>query len=107
MNWLRNLFGGALDSSQEGVKSIRDKFRHFLSLLEENNRVLKVISDMEEKAQGDFLFDINYIRESLVKSRKSIHRLINDMIESWIRERVVAPGLQVRGERMAAGDRDR
>ncbi|MCP4685255.1 MAG: hypothetical protein GY867_07380 [bacterium] len=80
MNWFRNLFGGALDSSQRGVKSIRDKFSHFLSLLEENNRILKVISDMEEKAQGDFLFDINYIRDSLVKSRKSINKLIADMI---------------------------
>jgi len=80
MNWLRNLFGGALDGSGGGVKTIRDKFGHFLSLLEENNRVLKIISDMEEKAQGDFLFDINYIRDSLVKSRKSINKLIADMI---------------------------
>lgn len=80
MSWFRNLFGGSLDSAQGGVKSIRDKFRHFLSLLEENNRVLKVISDMEEKAQGDFLFDINYIRFSLVESRRGIHRLIDDMV---------------------------
>lgn len=80
MSWFRNLFGGSLDSSHEGVQSIRDKFRHFLSLLEENNRVLKVISDMEEKSQGDFLFDINYIRSSLVEVRQGVHRLIADMI---------------------------
>lgn len=80
MSWFRNLFGGSLDSSQSGVNTIRDKFKHFLSLLEENNRVLKVISDMEEKSQGDFLFDINYIRSSLVEARQGVHKLIADMI---------------------------
>ncbi len=80
MNWLRNLFGGASENAPGGVTAIRDKFGKFLSLLEDNNRVLEVISDMEEKSQGDFLFDINYIRSSLVKTRKGVQRLILDMI---------------------------
>jgi len=44
------------------LKAIQDNFAVFLELLDTNNNVLEVMSDMEEKAQGDYLFDVNYIR---------------------------------------------
>jgi len=62
------------------LQAIREKFEHFHALLDLNNRVLHLISDMEEKAQGEFLFDMNYIRQSILELRKDIGGLIERMI---------------------------
>jgi pyruvate,water dikinase len=42
--------------------------------------VLKDISDMEEKLQGEYLFDLNYIRTLLAEIRKGVGAIINNMI---------------------------
>ena len=80
MNWIRNLFGGKTDKSVDQLEAIQAKFSHFISLLNQNNQVLKIISDMEEKAQGEFLFDINYISSSLAEVRSGVRSLIEEMI---------------------------
>ncbi len=80
MNWLRNLFGDSPEDSHRVLEAIQAKFSHFLSLLDQNNRVLKILSDMEEKSQGEFLFDINYIRSSLVEIRAGIRGLVEEMV---------------------------
>jgi pyruvate,water dikinase len=77
--WLRNIFGNTIDSSGEELQAIQVKFHHFLTLLEYNNQTLKLISDMEEKSQGDFLFDITYIKTSLTRLRSCCANLINEM----------------------------
>ena len=66
--------------SETQLRLIQDKFATFLLLLDNNNYVLEIMSDMEEKAQGDYLFDINYIRNSL----DQIHKGIDVIIESII-----------------------
>ncbi len=80
MNWLRNLFVDSPEDSHRVLEAIQAKFSHFLSLLDQNNRVLKILSDMEEKSQGEFLFDINYIRASLLEIRAGVRGLIEEMV---------------------------
>ena len=55
-------------ASDYTLQSVQVKFSKFLDILDNNNEVLKIISDMEEKSLGDYLFDINYIRSRLAAS---------------------------------------
>jgi pyruvate,water dikinase len=62
------------------LRVIRDKFEHFYALLEANNQALQLISDMEEKSQGDYLFDLNYIRHTLRELRLCVNEIIDRMV---------------------------
>jgi pyruvate,water dikinase len=62
------------------LKTVQDKFTDFLDILNNNNEVLKIIGDMEEKSQGEYLFDINYIRASLSEIRAGVSDIIDGMI---------------------------
>jgi len=66
--------------SSEILQAFQDKFSVFLDLLDRNNYVLEIMSDMEEKAQGEYLFDINYIRNSLSAIRAGVKDIIDNMI---------------------------
>ncbi len=80
MKWFCNIFQHKGDDSKEALKDIQDKFVGFLTLLDKNNQVLKVIGDMEEKSQGEYLFDINYIRASLSEIRSAVGEIIERLI---------------------------
>ena len=60
--------------AEDQLRAVREQFKSFLALLEQNNQVLKVIGDMEEKSQGEYLFDLNYIRTSLENVRQAVGR---------------------------------
>jgi pyruvate,water dikinase len=62
------------------LRAVQAQFRCFLELLEQNNQVLKVIGDMEEKSEGEYLFDLAYIRLSLEKVRGGAREIIERMI---------------------------
>ena len=66
--------------AEDQLRRVQEQFRNFLTLLEQNNQVLKVIGDMEEKSQGDYLFDLNYIRSSLRDVRQAVREIIEQMI---------------------------
>jgi pyruvate,water dikinase len=80
MSWIRNLFLSGATKSEGTLDHIQTKFTHFLLVIEKNNQVLKVISDMEEKLQGEFLFDIAYVRSCLRELRSGALELIEEMI---------------------------
>jgi pyruvate,water dikinase len=80
MKWFQNLFRTEREESKPGLRVIQQKFSNFLKLLETNNSVLKTMSDMEEKSQGDFLFDLNYVRSSLGEVRSGIREIIRCMV---------------------------
>ncbi|MDP3049721.1 MAG: PEP/pyruvate-binding domain-containing protein, partial [Thermodesulfovibrionales bacterium] len=42
-------------------ESLKDRYLAFQNLLRENNHVLSVMADMEEKLSGEYLFDRQYI----------------------------------------------
>lgn len=68
------------DAAEEVLKQVREKFRHFQELLENNSRSLKIISDMEEKRQGEYLFDTNYIRNNLTLLRSAMSGIVENLI---------------------------
>lgn len=78
MKWFRNIF--RRPPQDPGLQVLRDRFTHFLALLEKNNQVLKILADMEEKAQGQHLFDMNYIRASVAEVRSGVAEIIEKMI---------------------------
>ncbi len=45
-----------------------------------NGKALRIISDLEEKSQGEYLFDMNYIASSLQELRGTINDTIKNMI---------------------------
>ncbi|HOP07734.1 MAG TPA: PEP/pyruvate-binding domain-containing protein [candidate division Zixibacteria bacterium] len=69
-----------LGDTHADLASIREKFEYFHALLDHNNEVLRIISDMEEKAQGEYLFDMNYIRSRLQDLRSGVNQMIDCMI---------------------------
>ncbi len=80
MKRLKNLFGKSEKISDRSIEIIQAKFNNFLEVLHNNNMVLKNISDMEEKLQGEYLFDLNYIRSTVSEIRKGVVTIINNMI---------------------------
>jgi len=59
--------------------ALQKNYKNFRILLNEHNRVLKAISDMEEKSQGDYLFDINYIHVKLDEIRTGVRTIIEKL----------------------------
>ncbi|UCC79525.1 MAG: hypothetical protein JSW64_14865 [Candidatus Zixiibacteriota bacterium] len=80
MKWFKNLVGKSEQISDKSLEIIQIKFNNFLEILHNNNAVLKNISDMEEKLQGEYLFDLNYIRSTVSEIRKGVVNIINNMI---------------------------
>ncbi|MDP8207797.1 MAG: PEP/pyruvate-binding domain-containing protein [Candidatus Electryonea clarkiae] len=68
------------EASKPGVQTLRERFQEFLQLLELNNKVLKIISDMEEKSQGNYLFDNKYILNMLDELNDALGKIIEIMI---------------------------
>lgn len=62
------------------LRAIRDKFTHFRRLLDRNHQVLEIIGDMEEKSQGDYLFDLNFIRHRLTDLREHVVEIIRCLV---------------------------
>lgn len=80
MKWVKNLFGKSEHVSDHSLDIIQAKFNNFLEVLHNNNTALKNISDMEEKLQGEYLFDLNYIRTLVAEIRKGVTAIIDNMI---------------------------
>ncbi len=80
MKWYKHIVRSKDEETKAAFRGIQEKFAHFLSLLEKNNQVLKAISDMEEKSQGEYLFDLNYILSRLAEIREGIADIIEHMI---------------------------
>jgi pyruvate,water dikinase len=80
MGWLSKIFQKDRGASKYTLSAVQENFSNFLAILENNNKVLRIISDMEEKAQGEYLFDINYIRSSITDVRSGVLGITEGMI---------------------------
>ncbi len=80
MNWFSSLFQTGQKDPAPSLQDLQNRFASFLEILDNNNRVLKIIGDMEEKSQGEYLFDINYIRSSLEDIRFGVQGIAEGMI---------------------------
>lgn len=61
----------------DGLKdALREKYLAFQKLLTENNNVLKLMADMEEKLSGEYLFDRHYIRTNAAALSDGVLKII-------------------------------
>jgi len=56
---------------------LAEKYANFQRLLSANNAVLALMTDMEEKLSGDFLFDLQYIRASVSQLAEETATLVD------------------------------
>lgn len=62
-------------------KTFRKKYSAFQKLLSNNNKVLSIMADLEEKVSGEYLFDMTYIRSNLDKILEGTLRTIEYLNE--------------------------
>jgi hypothetical protein len=46
-------------------EQVRQKYGAFRRLLADNQEVMEIITDLEEKYHGDYLFDMQYLRANI------------------------------------------
>lgn len=80
-SWLSPPADADAPPSEDLLQTAQDKFRAFRTVLDYNGAALRIISDMEEKCQGEYLFDTNYIRNSLSELRIAVGGMIRALIE--------------------------
>ncbi len=81
MEWLGRLFRTKSYQARLSLRDLRRRFGEFRALLDQNNRILKIIADMEEKSQGEYLLDMHYIRENLEEIRTGVADIIERLIK--------------------------
>jgi pyruvate,water dikinase len=81
MSWFRRFLRDRDEERAAALAEVQRRFSAFLALLDGNKRVLQVIADLEEKSQGEHLFDVNYIRASLGTLRLGIGDIVDRMVE--------------------------
>ena len=64
---------------KQSVASLRLKIERFRGLLRENNRVLDLLADADEKLGGDFLFDATYIRTMARDLEDAAAKVVRDL----------------------------
>ncbi len=83
-------FFKAFKSSKEPIQkgsfkeALKNKYLTFQNLLRENNHVLELMADMEEKLSGEYLFDRHYINTNVKLISDGVSKIIkyiNDLSE--------------------------
>ena len=59
--------------------AFRTRYEAFQKLLHDNNSVLELMADLEEKSSGDFLFDMNYIENTVSLSIGRVSSIISNL----------------------------
>ncbi|MBI5582231.1 MAG: hypothetical protein HY892_00255 [Deltaproteobacteria bacterium] len=65
--------------SPELLEQLRRKYETFQQLLADNQAVLEIVTDLEEKYNGDYLFDMQYLRVSVKALADRVFSLINGL----------------------------
>ena len=65
----------------EDVEELRQRYGAFRSLLEENREILEIITDLEEKRNGEYLFDMQYLRSNVRRLSEKVYSLIRNLNE--------------------------
>ncbi len=66
--------------SSASLKIVRNKFEHFKELLEFNNQILKLISDLEEKKRDDSCSDLSVLNSHLSSLKKNVNEMIDRLL---------------------------
>ncbi len=57
----------------------KELFSRFQEILKGNNRVLELISELEDKQGGEYIFDINYLKQSIEELSSAVFLLISHL----------------------------
>ncbi len=66
--------------SDAALAYVRERFRQFHILLDKHDEILRLTADMEEKSQGEFLFDLQYLRDMLKTLKDNLTEAVEIMI---------------------------
>jgi pyruvate,water dikinase len=80
VRWLRRFLRDPTEEREAELQDVKRRFESFAGLLDANKRALKMIADLEEKSQGEHLFDVNYIRQSRTELRGAVADIVKKMI---------------------------
>ncbi len=58
-------------------EALRQKFGAFRRLLSDNQEVMEILSDLEEKYNGEYLFDMQYLRANVRRLSEIVYNLIH------------------------------
>ena len=84
LNIIRLLKGKEDRSKDRGQKlklTLKAKYSKFLDLLEQNNTVLMLMADMEEKLSSEYLFDRQYVKANVASMSKGVLGIIDSLNE--------------------------
>lgn len=58
---------------------LKEKYLYFQRVLNENNRALSIMADLEEKLSGEYLFDMHYIKTNVREVSDSVSEIIKNL----------------------------
>jgi pyruvate,water dikinase len=67
------------EAAPDPSSSLAARYAHFQRLLRANNDILAVMTDMEEKLSGEYLFDLAYIRTSVTRMLEETGILVDSL----------------------------
>ena len=70
---LKKIFNKKQSVNLSELKTIFDKFKRILS---GNNTILELISQLEDKLSGEYIFDINYLKQTVAQVSEEIYGVI-------------------------------
>lgn len=80
MGKLKDLFRPkppGLHPDRMAEEQLRQKYGSFRRLLADNQEVLEIITDLEEKVNGDYIFDMQYLRANIRRLSEKVYSLIH------------------------------
>ena len=79
---MRNIFRFGMNSPPSAAtNAVKRKFDCFMRLLAENHVALRVVSELQEKASGDDLFEVGYLRLNVETLSASVRTMIQQLDE--------------------------
>jgi pyruvate,water dikinase len=66
-------------ASPRGGELFKERYDCFQRLLSENNAILEMMADMEEKLSGDYIFDMSYVRSKCETLINKIQHIIENL----------------------------
>jgi pyruvate,water dikinase len=61
------------------LNQFKELFERFQEILDSNNRVLEIISELEDKLGGDYIFDIKYLRDSVDELSNTTYYVVSNL----------------------------
>lgn len=74
--WLAKIFG---QSQTADLNEFRGLFERFQQILKANNRVLELISELEDKFSGEYIFDINYLIHTVDELSETVYLVASNL----------------------------